>query len=87
MMLTTILKSFDRFEIIACTSSSITFSLTGFSLLAIPISAATGCRLSLSKMVEIVLQQYHMHEKMRKMNKLLNHLVDIWEKLARQSKY
>ena len=35
--LTTILKSFDTFVIIATTSSSITVSLTGISLIVIPI--------------------------------------------------
>ena len=36
--ITTILKSFDTFVIIATTSSSITLSLTGIGLIAIPIS-------------------------------------------------
>ena len=43
--LTTILKSFDTFRIIAMTSSSITLSLTGIGLIAIPISTATTCGL------------------------------------------
>ena len=40
--ITTILKSFDTFVIIATTSSSITLSLTRIGLLAIPMSTATA---------------------------------------------
>ena len=41
--LTTILKSFDTFVIIAATSNSITLSLTEIGLIAISISTATAC--------------------------------------------
>ena len=44
-LLTTALKSFDTFVIIATTSSFITLSLTGIGLIAIPIVFATACRL------------------------------------------
>ena len=44
--LTTILKPLDTFVIIA-TSSSLTLSLTGIGLIAIPISTATACGLSI----------------------------------------
>ena len=44
--ITTILKSFDTFVIIATTSSSITLSLTGIGLIVIPILAASACALS-----------------------------------------
>ena len=57
--LTTILKSFDTFVIIATTSSSITFSLTDFGLIVTPISTATACGLSLGNnlLFEIVMQK------------------------------
>ena len=42
----TILKSFNTFLIIATTSSSITLSLIGIRLIAIPKSTATACGLS-----------------------------------------
>ena len=45
--LTTILKSFDTFVIIATTSSSITLSFTGIGLIVIPISTASACALSI----------------------------------------
>ena len=50
-MITTLLKSFDIFVIIATTSSSITLSLTGIGLIVIPISAASLCALSIGKKV------------------------------------
>ena len=49
--LTTMLKSFDTFVIIATTSSSITLSLTGIGLIAIKISIATACGLSIGNKV------------------------------------
>ena len=49
--LTTILKPFDTFVIFATTSSSITPSLTGIGLIAIPISTATACGLPISNEV------------------------------------
>ena len=48
-MMTTILKSFDTFFIIAATSSSITLSLTAIVLIVVPISIATACGLSTGK--------------------------------------
>ena len=58
--LTTILKSFDTFVIIATTSSSITLSLTEIGLMVIPISTATACGLSIgSKLIyEIIKNKY-----------------------------
>ena len=47
--LTTNLKSFDTFVIIATTSSSITLSFTGIGLKAIPIATATACGVSMKK--------------------------------------
>ena len=40
-----ILKSFDTIVILATTSSPLTLSLTGISLIVIPISTATACGL------------------------------------------
>ena len=58
--LPTILKSFDTFVIIATTSSSITLSPTGIGLMAIPISTATSCGLSIGNKViyEIIITKY-----------------------------
>ena len=49
--ITTILKSFVTFVIIGATASSITLSLTGISLIAISISTATACGLSIGNKV------------------------------------
>ena len=48
---TTIIISFDTFVIIATTSSSVTLSLTGIGLIAIPISTATACGISIGNKV------------------------------------
>ena len=52
--LTTILKSFDTFVVIATTSTSITLSLTGIDLIAIP--RTTG-------MYEIIIKKYNKYKK------------------------
>ena len=64
--ITTILKSFDTFVIIATTSSSITFSLTGIGLIVIPISTATACGLSIGNKVlyEIIINKYNKYKKL-----------------------
>ena len=64
--LTTILKSFDTFVIIATTSSSTTLSLTGIGLIAIPISTATACGLSIGNKVlyEIIINKYNKYKKL-----------------------
>ena len=63
--LTTILKSFDTIVIIATTSTSITLSVTGIGLIAIPDSTATACGLSITNKVlyEIVMQKYDKYKK------------------------
>ena len=63
--ITTILKSFDTLVIIATTSTSITLSLTGIGLIAIPISTATACGLSFSNKIlyEIVVNKYNKYKK------------------------
>ena len=57
--ITTILKSFDTFVIIATTSSSITPSLAGMGLIVISISTATACALSIGNKVlnEIIINK------------------------------
>ena len=64
--ITTILKSFDTFVIIATTSSSITLSLTGIGLMVIPISTATACDLSIGNKVlyEIIINKYNKNKKL-----------------------
>ena len=58
--ITTILKSFDRFVVIATSSSSITLSLTGISLIAIPISTATAFGLSIdNKVIFEIIENKH----------------------------
>ena len=64
--ITTILKSFDTFVIITTTSSSIALSLTGIGLIAIPISTATACGLSIGNEVlyEIIKNKYNKYKKL-----------------------
>ena len=63
--ITTKLKSFDTFVIIATTSSSITLSLTGTGLIVTPISTASACALSIGNKVlyEVILNQYNKYKK------------------------
>ena len=63
--ITTKLKSIDTIVIIATTSSSITLSLTGIGLTAIPISTATTCGLSIGTKVryEIIINKYNKYKK------------------------
>ena len=65
-MITTILKSFDTFVNIATTSSSITLSLKRIGLIAIPISTATACGLSIGNKViyEIIINKYNKYKKL-----------------------
>ena len=64
--ITTVLKSFDTFVNIATTSSSITLSLTGISLIVIPISTATASGLSIGKKVlyEILINNNNKYKKL-----------------------
>ena len=52
--------------IIATTSSSITLSLTGTRLIAIPISTGTACGLSIGNKVlyEIIINKYNKYKKL-----------------------
>ena len=56
---------FDTFLTIAITSSSIRLSVTWIGLIAMPISAATACGLSIGNKViyEIVMQKYNKYIK------------------------
>ena len=63
--ITTILKLFDTFVIIATTSSSITLNLTGIGLIVIPISTASACALSIGNKVlyEVITNKYNKYKK------------------------
>ena len=63
--LTTKLKSFNTFVIIATTSSFITLSHTGIGLKAIPISTATACGLSIGNKITfaIIITKYDKQKK------------------------
>ena len=72
--ITTILKSFDTFVVIATTSSSITLSLTGIGLNVIPISTASACALSLGNKViyEVIINKYNKNTKQYGRDQLTN---------------
>ena len=82
--LTTILKSFDTFVIIATTSSSIFLSLTVIGLVAIPISTATACGLSIGNKVlyEIIVNKY---KKCKKLYERDQQTIKSFDKLYRKS--
>ena len=82
--ITTILKSIDTFDIIATTSTCITLSITGIGLIAIPISAATVCGLSITNKVlyEIVMQKYN---KYKKLNEKDQQTIKFFDKLYRKN--
>ena len=63
--LTTLLKTFDTFVNIATTSSSFTLSLTGISLIAIPISNCLASGLTISNRIvfEMSMQRYSKYRK------------------------
>ena len=58
--ITTILKSFDTFVIIATPSSSFALSLTGIGLIVIPISTASACAFSIGNklLYEKIINKY-----------------------------
>ena len=77
-MLTTKLKSFDTFLIIATKSSSITLSLTGIDWIVIPMSTSVPCGLTSSNYViyEIVCRSIiGTINNLKNVNKLLNLLI------------
>ena len=63
--ITTILKSFDTFVIIATTSSSFTLSLTGIGLIATPISSSVARGLTISNKViyDMIVNKYNKNKK------------------------
>ena len=82
--ITTILKSFDTFVILATTSSSITLSLTGIGLIVIAISTATACGLSIADKVIykiIVNKEKKTKNNMKEIKTLSNLLIDYTEHL------
>ena len=83
--ITTILKSFDTFVNIATTSSSMTLSLTGIGLIAIPKSTATTCGLLVGNKViyEIILNKYKKDKK--KQNEKDQQTIKSFDKLYRKS--
>ena len=70
-MITSRLKSFDTFVIIATNSSSFPLSLTAFGLIAIPISSATACGLSIGDEVsyEVLISIYNKYKKQNEEDK------------------
>ena len=82
--ITTILKSFDTFVIIATTSSSITLSLTRIGLIAIPISSAIACGLSIDNkaLYEIIINKYNKNRKLYERDQQTN---ESFDKLYRKS--
>ena len=82
--LTTILKSFDKFVIIAKTSSSITLSPTGISLIVIPISTGIACGLTVgNKLIyEITMQKHNKYKEQYGTNQ---QTTKYFEKLYRKS--
>ena len=83
-LLNTILKSFDTIVIIATTSTSISLSVTDIGLIAIPISTATACGLSITNKVlyEIVIQKY---DKYKKQYERDHNTIKSFDKLYRKS--
>ena len=80
--LTTILKSFDTFVVIATTSSSIILSLTGIGLIPIPISAATACGLSIGDEVvyERIINKYSKYKKNEKDQQTIKSFDNLYRK-------
>ena len=83
-MITTIIYSFDTFVNIATTSSCITLSLTGISLIVIPKSTATACGLSTGSKViyEKIINKY---KKYRKQYEKDQQTIESFDKLCRKS--
>ena len=63
--LNTVLESVDSIVIIAATSTSITLSVTGISLIVLPISAGIACGLSLGNKIlhKIIINKYNKYKK------------------------
>ena len=63
--LNTILKSADTNVIIGATSTSITLTITGFSLIILPMTAGIACALSLGNKVlhKMIINKYNNYKK------------------------
>ena len=63
--LNTVLESVDSIVIIAATSTSITLSITGISLIILPISAGIACSRSLGNKVlhKLIINKYNKYKK------------------------
>ena len=83
-VLTTILKSFDTFVIIAATSSSNALSPIGISLIVIPISTGVACGLTISKEIiyELILNK---NEKYKRQHEKDQKAFESFDKLNRKS--
>ena len=82
--ITTIIKQFDTFVIIATTSSFITLSLTGIGLIVIPISTILAGGLSIGNKViyEIIINKYNKYKKQYEKDQ---HTIKPFYKLYRRS--
>ena len=76
--ITTILKSFDTFVIIATTSSSITLSLTEIGLIVMAITTATAFGLSIGNkvMFEIIVNKNDKYKKQDEKDQLTTEYFD-----------
>ena len=63
--LNTVLESLDSIVIIAATSTSINFSVTGVGLIILPISAGIACGISLGNKIlhKLILNKYNKYKK------------------------
>ena len=68
--LNTVLESVDSIVIIAATSTSITLSVTGIGLIALPISAGIACAISLGNIVlhKLIINKYNKNKTQYKRN-------------------
>ena len=86
---TTILKSFDTFVNIATISSSISLSLTGISLIALPISIALTCALSIvnKAIYENIINKNNIYRKQnKKYQQTLKFSDDLYRKSVQDNK-
>ena len=83
-MLTTLLKSFDTFVIIASSFNSIVLSLSGIGLIVTPISTGIACGLTIGTKViyEVVMQN---HKNYNKQNQTDQQNIESSDKLYRKS--
>ena len=82
--LNTILESVDSIVIITATSTSITLSITGISLVILPISAGVACGLSLGNKVlhKLIINKYNKYKKQYERDQIT---IKSFDKLYRKS--